>query len=633
MARIPESTITEIKDRADIVEVVGAYVSFVKKSGQNMFGLCPFHDEKTPSFSVSQQKQIYKCFGCQKGGDAIGFIMDIEHLTYPEAIKFLGDKLGIEVILSDESDESYREKRDAKQRLYDLNTDAARFFYKSLNSNLGNTAREYLSSRGISKSTTIKFGLGYASAEWQDLYEFIKSKNYTEEEIKNSGLFRKNKRGSWYDLYRNRLIFPVIDVMGNIIAFGGRVLDDSNPKYINSPENLIYHKGQHLYGLNLAKRTKADRLIIVEGYLDCIALHQAGFDQAVASLGTALTESQAALVRKYSDEIVLAYDMDNAGRAATLKNIDILEDKNAKTFVLILPDDQDPDDYLRTHKPKEFADLLKEAPNSLDYKFIDAENNSMDRGHLNRIEYQERATDILASIKNPIIKELYTGRVAESLGVSVDSVNELVRLKETNLREQDRRNYRRRAYQSQNNTDTTASELRQESFEARTLSLSEYEIDFLVKIVKYPGVFDDMNVEFKSAWFADKHLRDFVQEVLEFAQVEKLEESSFFNLINMQTNDIRKYLSEIFAEKFIQADQREKPDIARNALKFDMKQIELDYYDRLSNYYSRLVNTGKTEEEEEKIRATFQRVRNKKQTLEQEIKGLGRGNYESKGYR
>ncbi len=616
MARIPESTINQIKDRLDIVELIGSYVSYTKTSGQNNFALCPFHDEKSASFSVSKTKQIYHCFGCHKGGDAISFIMDIEHLSYPEAIKFLGDKLGIEVLLTNEDNDKYKEEKKRKERLYELNADAARFFYKSLNATVGEHARKYLNDRGIKSTSSIKFGLGYASSEWQDLYNFIVSKNYSNDEITNSGLFRKNKNGGWYDLYRNRLMFPIIDVMGNIIAFGGRVLDDSNPKYINSPENLIYSKGYHMYGLNLAKRSKRDKLIIVEGYMDCIALHQAGFDNAIASLGTALTSSQAALVRKYTQEVVLAYDMDDAGRTATRRNIEVLEDKNVKTNVLILENAKDPDEFLSTHSAEEFERALENAPSALDYKFLEAKRLATNNDRLDRIEYQELASDVILEIKNPIVRELYISKLSENLSVSIDSIKQVVEQKENTNQRANRREYKKRATRKEFSEDNKQVEKQEDRF----IHLNKLEISFLVKLIKYPDIYSQLKKKASSKWIANRFLSDFVSDLLIMAEQAELDEAKFFTLVNTQEEDIRAYINRTFSESIINEDSRDNRSSVEDSFKYDIYSLELNFYDRLSNYYSKKLDTDLDKEEENNIRQQFINVRMKKRDLERSFK-------------
>ncbi|HHX38137.1 MAG TPA: DNA primase, partial [Clostridiaceae bacterium] len=330
---IPADILEEIKIKNDIVEVVEQYVNLTKKTGANYFGLCPFHNEKTPSFSVSPSKQLFYCFGCHKGGNVINFIQEIEKVPYGQAARILAERS--QVRLPESGDEEQRQRDHLRQRIVMANTEAARHFYLNLRSAKGNEAVQYLKDRGISGRTIVSFGLGYATAGWQDLYDHLIDEGYTEDELRLTGLFRENKHGNLYDLFRERLMFPIIDTMGRIVAFGGRILDDSHPKYINSPETPVYHKGQILYGLNVAKRTQAKAFVLVEGYMDVLALHQAGFDQTVGVLGTALTQSQVRLLRRYRDRVIVGFDADEAGQQAVSRSFELLEQSNFHISVLV----------------------------------------------------------------------------------------------------------------------------------------------------------------------------------------------------------------------------------------------------------------------------------------------------------
>ncbi len=466
---IPESVVEEIKQRNEIVSVVEQYVRLEKKSAQNFFGLCPFHSEDTASFSVSPNKQIYYCFGCHKGGDVVHFMMEIEKIGYLDALKLLAEKAKIEIPAS--NDLEYQKKVDLQKKLYNANTEAARFFYTNLIGPRGGHAREYLKKRGIDASTSKRFGLGYALDEWEELYQHLKRKGYADDIIFLTGLFKKrtdrqvrdtlvptrstgetepaavtsaaapaaatatpisapaaagapsSSRGM-YDLFRNRLMFPIFDYLGRIVAFGGRLIEESDtmPKYINSPETPIYTKGRHLYGFHIAKSSKAKQLIIVEGYMDAISMHQSGVDNAVASLGTAFTEQQAMLVRKHSENAIIAYDSDAAGQTATLRGLEILTKKGCKVSVLCLPEGKDPDDFIRKNGPERFVALTKDAMPLMDYKLFSAANAATKEGVFDRIAYQDLACNILALEENRIVRELYASIVAEKLGIAIDPV-------------------------------------------------------------------------------------------------------------------------------------------------------------------------------------------------------------------
>jgi DNA primase len=315
-----ESFLDELIARNDIVDVVGSYVQLTKRSGSNQFGLCPFHNEKTPSFSVSSDKQIYHCFGCGKGGGVINFIMEIEGLSFRDAVEFLAKRSGMQM----PEDDVPPEQRGRRQRLLELNKDAARFFYENLSRPEGQAALEYINRRGISKAMVKRFGLGYALDGWHNLIEAMTLKGYSKRDLLEAGL-AKEKKGSVYDVFRNRLMFPVIDIRGSVVAFSGRIIGEGEPKYLNSPDTPVFSKSRNLFALNLAKKSKAGMLILAEGNVDVVSLHQAGFDCAVASLGTALTREQVKLMERYTENVVLAYDADAAGVKAAQRAISLLK--------------------------------------------------------------------------------------------------------------------------------------------------------------------------------------------------------------------------------------------------------------------------------------------------------------------
>ncbi len=427
---IPQSIVNEIKTRSDIVAVIEQYVRLSKRSAANLFGLCPFHAEKTPSFSVSPEKQMYYCFGCHKGGDVIHFIMDIEKVGYLEALRLLADRAGVQIPAPD--DPSFRQRAEREALLYKINTAAAAHFYLNLmESPQGRRARDYLIKRGITTGSIRKFGLGYATDDWENLWRRLRDKGFATDALAASGLFRQGREGP-YDLFRNRIIFPIFDALGRVIAFGGRVMDDSQPKYINSPENAIYTKGRHLYALNFAKKSKEPDLIIVEGYMDAIAMHQAGVENTVAALGTALTANQAQLARRYTEQVVIGFDADPSGQDAARRSLDVLVAKGCQVTVLLIPDGKDPDDYIRRNGPDRFRDLVRRAVPLMDYKLLVAERQATSQGDLDILAYQDEACRVLASEPNPIVRELYAAKVAEKLGVASETV----------MREVDRRRSR-----------------------------------------------------------------------------------------------------------------------------------------------------------------------------------------------
>ncbi len=330
----------ELIARNPIEDVVGQYVSLTRRGG-NLFGLCPFHSEKTASFSVAPEKGIYYCFGCHKGGGAISFIMEQESLDFPDAVRFLAKRANMEIPENDERESSYKRK----ERLWALLRDAARYFHACLqDETLGAPAREYLTKRGLPKSVQTRFGMGYAPDGWSNLIDAMAKKGYEKQDLLDAGLAVKSQnKGSIYDRFRNRVMFPIIDVRGNIIGFGGRVLGDGEPKYLNSPETIVFNKRKNLFALNIAKKSKQGRLILCEGYMDAITLHQYGFDCAVASLGTSLTEEHVTLISKYTKEVVITYDADSAGQNATQRAISLLEQSGVQVKVLRMQGAKPPD--------------------------------------------------------------------------------------------------------------------------------------------------------------------------------------------------------------------------------------------------------------------------------------------------
>lgn len=413
----------ELIARNDIVDVVSDYVQLTKKSGSNMFGLCPFHSEKTPSFSVSQSKQIYHCFGCGKGGSVINFIMEIENLSFPDAVAFLARRVNMQV----PDDDTPAETRSRRARMLELNKDAARFFYNVLSTNEGKVAVEYINRRGISRQSVINFGLGMAPNSWTALTDAMIKKGYSPVELLDAGLIKRGKGGSYYDTFRNRLMFPVIDVRGSVIGFSGRILDDGEPKYLNSPDTLVFSKQRNLFGLNLAKRTKMNMLILVEGNVDVVALHQAGFDCAVASLGTSLTPDQARLMSRYTENIVIAYDSDGAGKKATERAIGILDKVGLNVKVLRMSGAKDPDEFIKAKGADAFRTLLERSENHIEYRLLTVLGKYDIETDEGRLGYLSEATSLLSELENAIEREIYSARVAETAKISVEAVKSEVR--------------------------------------------------------------------------------------------------------------------------------------------------------------------------------------------------------------
>ena len=431
----PASFIDELIARNPIEDVVGQYVT-LKRSGSNLFGLCPFHGEKTASFSVAPDKGIFYCFGCHKGGGVINFEMEIEGLSYPDAVRALAKRAGMEV----PEDEQYQSRYRQQERLWALHKEAARFFHSQLYAPIGAEALRYAAGRGMPKSILTKFGIGYAPDSWTDLVDYLRKKGYTDQELRDSGLVTvSRKNGNLFDRFRDRLMFPIIDVRGNVIGFGGRIMNDkdkSAAKYLNSPETLIFNKRKNLFALNLAKKSKLGYLILVEGYMDAIALHQYGFDCAVASLGTALTEDGANLLSRYTDQVVLIYDGDAAGQNATQRAIPILEKAGLQVKVLQMRDAKDPDEFLKKYGADRFKLLLEESSNRVEYQLTAILKKYDLRDDDQRVKYLQESAGLISTLGSSVQREVYAGRVAEVAKISLDAMKLEVN-----------RAYKRRQYQ------------------------------------------------------------------------------------------------------------------------------------------------------------------------------------------
>ena len=412
----PAAFIDELIARNPIEDVVGQYVT-LRRSGANMFGLCPFHGEKTASFSVAPDKGIYYCFGCHKGGGAINFMMEVEGLTYPDAVRALAKRAGMEV----PEDEQYQSRYRQQERLWALNKEAARFFHSQLYAPVGEKGLQYVQKRGLSKGILTQFGVGYAPDSWNALVDAMRKKGYTDQELRDADLVGE-KNGRIYDRFRNRVMFPIIDVRGNVIGFGGRVLDDGTPKYLNTSETIIFNKRKNLFGLNLAKKSKQGYIILVEGNIDVITLHQYGFDCAVASLGTSLTEEHAALLSRYTEEVVLTYDGDEAGQRAAKRAIPMLEKVGIRVKVLKMRDAKDPDEFLHKFGPDAFKLLLEESASRVDYQLA-AIASKYDLGDDDqKIRYVQEASELICTLDSSVKREIYGTRVAEKAGITPEAM-------------------------------------------------------------------------------------------------------------------------------------------------------------------------------------------------------------------
>lgn len=421
----PQSFMDELAARSDIVDVVGSYVQLSRK-GANLFGLCPFHNEKTGSFSVSPDKQIYYCFGCKRGGGVVNFVMEAENLTFPDAVRFLARRAGMEV----PEDGGDREAGRRRARLLELNRDAARFYYRLLQEPQGRAVQDYLDRRRIRKATATRFGMGASPDAWDALLTAMTKQGYAKSELLDAGLVVQNRNGGLYDKFRNRLMLPVIDTRGDVVAFGSRVLDKSEPKYMNSSETPVYSKRRVLYGLNLAKKSKRPNIILCEGNLDIVTLHQAGFDNAVASMGTALTVEQTRLLSRFTKELVLCYDNDNAGKIATERALQILDGSEFSVKVLQLPRrlengeyvKQDADDFIKFQGRDAFERLLAGSENGTEFRMAQVAGKYDLSDDQSRIAYCEEIGGLLAALPNAVEREIYTVRAAETAKITPDAM-------------------------------------------------------------------------------------------------------------------------------------------------------------------------------------------------------------------
>ncbi len=419
----PQAFLDELKNRSEITSVISSYVN-LRRSSRNLVGLCPFHSEKTPSFTVFPETQSYYCFGCGAGGDVITFVRNIENLDYPEAVRFLAQRAGMTVPENGEDDAAAR----LKARVYEINRLAARWFFDRLVAPEGEAARAYLLGRKLTVQTIRHFGLGWAPESFNLLTDYLKGQGYTDRELVTAGVAGQSKKtGRAYDYFRGRVMFPIIDLRGSVIGFGGRVLGDEKPKYLNSPDTPVFKKTKNLFALNFAKNSKEQRLILVEGNVDVITLHQAGFTNTVATLGTALTDDQARLIAGYAKEVVVAYDSDGAGRKATTRAFSFFDELGVKVRVLNIPGAKDPDEYIKKFGAQRFKMLLDESASVTDYKLTEIAQKNDVSTPSGKVGYLKEAASVLADIRSPVERDVYIRKLGNDLGVSHEAIAEQVK--------------------------------------------------------------------------------------------------------------------------------------------------------------------------------------------------------------
>jgi DNA primase len=430
MGRVPEETIEKILQYSNIVEVISEFVP-LKKSGRNYMGVCPFHSDKGPSLSVSMEKQLYHCFGCGASGNVIGFIMRLRNLEYLDAIKLLADKANITIEEEENNPQKAKEKK-FKDSLYEINIQAARYFYSNLKKS--SEAFSYFKNRSLEDKTIQKFGLGYSLNSWDDLYNYLIGKGYDKSLIIKAGLvISDTEKNRLYDRFRNRIIFPVFDFKGRVIGFGGRVLDEAKPKYLNSPETPVFTKGTNLYGLNfIIKSGLPDNIIIVEGYMDCISLHQQGITNVCASLGTALTLEQAKLLRRFSRNVFICYDADAAGKAATLRGLEILTSVDCNVKIISIPRGKDPDEFIKANGKAEFEKLIENAVPIAEYRILRAKDGKNLKDPREKGKFINEISEILSGLSNEVEAQTYASKIYDETGVDVKLIlNNVQKIRDT----------------------------------------------------------------------------------------------------------------------------------------------------------------------------------------------------------
>ena len=420
----PDEVIEEVRSSNNIVDIIGGYVRLQKK-GSSYFGLCPFHNEKSPSFSVSPNKQMYYCFGCGAGGNVFTFIMEYENQTFPEAVKILADRAGIALPEAELTEEQKRE-RNKRQLLLEINKTAANYFYYQLNGDQGQQAREYLENRRLSKDTQIHFGLGYASKYSNDLYLYLKKKGYQDQILKETGLLTYDEKRGAHDKFWNRVMFPIMDVNNRVIGFGGRVMGDGMPKYLNSPETMLFDKSRNLYGLNYARTSRKPYMIICEGYMDVIAMHQAGFTNAVASLGTAFTAQHSVLLKRYTQEVRLAYDSDGAGQKAALRAIPILKSAGINVRVIHMDPYKDPDEFIKNLGTEAFQERIDAAESSFMFEISVLEKNYKQSDPEGRASFMKAMARRLLEFPQELERNIYIDAIAGRYGIASEELKRMV---------------------------------------------------------------------------------------------------------------------------------------------------------------------------------------------------------------
>ncbi len=514
-----DNFIYELKLNNPIEVVMSSYVT-VKSRGRSSLCLCPFHSEKTPSCNISVERQYFHCFGCSAGGDVITFIMKIENLSYPEAVRFLAKRAGMKIPDDKESEDA----SNFKARIYEINRAAAKYFHENLTkSPAGEKGRRYFAERQLSVQTIRKYGLGYAPNEWGNLRKFLSSHGFSDDEMISANLCARSQKGNVYDVFRDRAIFPIIDIRGNVVAFGGRVIDGDGPKYLNTSDTSVFKKSRNLFSLNFAKKDNSKRLILAEGYMDVIAVNQAGFENVVATLGTALTPEQARLMKQYADEVVIAYDSDNAGQNATHKAINLLSEVGIATKIIKMENAKDPDEYIKINGALRFKQLIERSDGAINFELVKAQNGIDLDSDDGKIKYINKCIGIIAEINSPLEREMYAVKIAKQYEISreviLNGINKkLERDKKTANKKQ---NY---------DIQSFSNERREDPEFAQNMRASKAERGIIYFISKYP----DKIVEIARKLSPDKFVTSFNRKIYELI-LKKSEKSYDFDIMSLQS--------------------------------------------------------------------------------------------------
>ncbi len=529
-----ESFLQELKFKTDIEDVISGYVS-LKKRGNTSVGLCPFHNEKTPSFTVYNDTQSFYCFGCGAGGDAVTFIKKIENLDYMDAVKALADRAGLQMPQDGGYDDSLAKKR---RRILEINRETARFYYSYMMSEEGKTGLDYFLSRGLKMNTIKRFGLGFAPNEWDRLLKHLKDKGFSISDMVDANVVKVGRNNHHYDTFKNRVITPIIDVRGNVIAFGGRVLDDSKPKYINTSDTLVYKKTNELFALNLAKDSGKENLILCEGYMDVIAMHEAGFDNAVAGCGTALTSEQVRLISRYTKEVILAYDADEGGQKALNKAIRLFENTDVKVRIPVLQGGKDPDEIIRKLGKDRFKGILEGASNEIEFALIDAKNKYNLSTTQGKIDFLNDAIRVLVRT-SPIEQDLYITRLSSELGVEKASIkSQLDTYKKRFNRRESNTKYKDIVNTSIRNNNRQSYD---ENISIRQIKAEERIIGLLLKNPDYVSALDELDENMLSSTFIKKVYKEIISRIRNGLDIDLI------NFSSVLTNDEIGRLSGIIA--------------------------------------------------------------------------------------